>query len=298
MEYLGIPIDSVTHNQIRERWPDIQEEVIAGISREYPVYDGVAFKYNLLEKYVSDHTLDWPRLDSGRLCIDDDTFQMMALRYPEIAPLRNARHVLSQLRSTNLQVGCDGHNRCLLSPFRSVTGRNQPSTSKFVFGAPAWMRGLVQPKRGFGLAYLDYESQEFAIAAALSGDAAMQRAYTSGDPYLWFAQLVGAVPVGATKDTHEAEREEFKTLLGLAAMYQMKAPGLAWRLRSSVNYAAELLKLHRHIFAAYWKWQESIRDFAHLKGYLPTVYDWRLHVTSQTKDRTLTIMMPYWWRHR
>jgi DNA polymerase I-like protein with 3'-5' exonuclease and polymerase domains len=150
------------------------------------------------------------------------------------------------------------------------------------------MRGLVQPKRGFGLAYLDYESQEFAIAAALSGDAAMQRAYTSGDPYLWFAQLVGAVPVGATKETHEAEREQFKTLLGLAAMYQMRAPGLAWRLRSSVNYADELLKLHRHTFARYWKWQESVRDFAHLKGYLPTEYDWRLHVTSQTKDRTLT----------
>jgi DNA polymerase I-like protein with 3'-5' exonuclease and polymerase domains len=150
------------------------------------------------------------------------------------------------------------------------------------------MRGLVQPQPGFGLAYLDYEGQEFGIAAALSGDATMQRAYTSGDPYLWFAQVVGAVPVGATKETHGAEREQFKTLLGLAAMYQMQAPSLAWRLRSSVNYAAELLKLHRQVFGRYWKWQESVRDFAHLKGYLPTVYDWRLHVTSQTKDRTLT----------
>ena len=44
------------------------------------------------------------------------------------------------------------------------------------------------------VAYVDREQQEFAIAASLSGDAAMQAAYLTGDPYLAFAKQAGAVP--------------------------------------------------------------------------------------------------------
>ena len=40
----------------------------------------------------------------------------------------------------------------------------------------------------------DFSQQEFAIAAALSGDEKMQAAYRSGDPYLSFARQAGAVP--------------------------------------------------------------------------------------------------------
>ena len=45
-------------------------------------------------------------------------------------------------------VGCgrDGRNRTLLSPFSAKTGRNQPSTTKFVFGPAKWVRGLIKPE--------------------------------------------------------------------------------------------------------------------------------------------------------
>ena len=83
--------------------------------------------------------------------------------------------------------------------FSSKTGRNQPSNSKFVFGLSAWLRGLIKPSPGYGLAYIDWSQQEFGIAAALSGDHRMQEAYLSGDPYLTFAKQAGAAQADATK---------------------------------------------------------------------------------------------------
>ena len=52
------------------------------------------------------------------------------------------------------------------------------------------MRGLIRPPRGFGVAYIDFASQEVGLAAAYSGDGRMIAAYTSGDPYLAFAKAV------------------------------------------------------------------------------------------------------------
>ena len=119
----------------------------------------------------------WPRLASGTLATDDDTFRQMARAYPAVASLHELRHTLGKMKLNRLQVGGDGRNRCLLSPFRSKTGRNQPSNAKFIFGPSAWLRGLIKPKAGNGIAYLDFGSQEIAIAAALSGDDAMMGAY-------------------------------------------------------------------------------------------------------------------------
>lgn len=134
----------------------------------------------------------------------------MARSYLEIALLRELRVALSQMRLSELAVGSDGRNRCLLSAFRARTGRNQPSNSEFIFGPAVWLRGLIQPKSGHGIAYIDWSQQEFGIAAALSGDPLMQEAYLSGDPYLAFAKQAGAVPVDATKQSHKAERDQFK----------------------------------------------------------------------------------------
>jgi DNA polymerase I-like protein with 3'-5' exonuclease and polymerase domains len=64
------------------------------------------------------------------------------------------------------------------SPFGTVTGRNNPSTTKAAFGLPRWLRGLVRPTEGYGLSYIDWSQQEFGIAAALYRDPEMQAAYS------------------------------------------------------------------------------------------------------------------------
>ena len=106
--------------------------------------------------------------------------------------MRELRSALSEMRLSDLAVGSDGRNRTILSAFQSRTGRCQPSNTKYIFGPSVWLRGLIQPPEGWGVAYLDWSQQEFGIAAVLSGDEAMQAAYLSGDPYLEFAKQAGA----------------------------------------------------------------------------------------------------------
>src|SRR5262249_30253903 len=150
--------------------------------------------------------------------------------YPvEVAPIRELRHALSQMRLHELAVGADGRNRVLLSAFGSRTGRNQPSNSKYIFGPAVWLRCLIRPEPGRAVAYVDWSQQELAIAAALSGDARMQEAYVSGDFYLTFAKMASAVPATATKQTHAGEREQFK-IVALGVLYGLTADGLARRL--------------------------------------------------------------------
>ena len=217
MEHTGIPIDSATLAQLRAQGSHIQGELIARVDEPYGVFEGRTFKTERFEQFLTRQEIPWPRLASGALALDDDTFRERAQAFPILTELRELRATLSQLRLEDLAVGHDGRNRTMLSPFRAKTGRNQPSTSRFVFGPSVWIRSLIQPSRGFGLAYIDWEQQEFGIAAALSGDSQMLAAYETGDPYLAFAKQAGAVPKDATKETHATARERFKACaLGLA----------------------------------------------------------------------------------
>ncbi|MEO1994752.1 MAG: DNA polymerase I, partial [Planctomycetaceae bacterium] len=189
MEHNGVPIDTDRLSQFREHWTEIQSQLIKAIDSDYGVFDGTTFKSDRWADYLSQQEIPWPRLESGRLALDDETFRQMARSYPkQIGPIRELRHTLGQMRLNKLSVGSDGRNRCLLSPFRSRTGRNQPSNSKFIFGPSAWLRSLIKPARGRAIAYVDWSQQEFAIAAALSGDQNMLEAYASSDPYLAFAK--------------------------------------------------------------------------------------------------------------
>src|SRR5262249_35377804 len=154
---------------------------------------GLTFKYELFAEWLRITGIPWPRLESGKLDLSDDAFRQMARIYPVVAPLRELRSALSEMRLNDLAVGRDGRNRTLLSPFRARTSRNQPSNSKFIFGPSVWQRCLIKPPEGHGVAYIDYEQQEFGIAAALSGDGQMLDAYRTGDPYLAFAKQAGAV---------------------------------------------------------------------------------------------------------
>jgi hypothetical protein len=236
--------------------------------------------------YLIAHDIPWPRLPSGALALDDDTFRQMAKGYPQLAPLRELRHSLSDLRLGALAVGDDGRNRCLLSAFASRTGRNQPSNARYIFGPSVWLRGLIRPNPGCAVAYVDWSQQEFGIAAALSGDAVMMDAYRSGDPYLAFAKQAGAVPNDATKETHGAVRDQFK-VCALAVQYGMGDRSLAASLAVPEIRARELLRLHRETYPTFWKWSQAAVDHAMLHGWLHTVFGWRVHAGAEVNPRSL-----------
>jgi hypothetical protein len=229
MEHEGIPIDIENFSRITWYWSNIKDRLIAAIDDSYHVYEGRTFKVDRFYDWLARMGIPWPRHPSGQLDLTDETFRTMAKAYPAVSPLRELRSSLSSLHLGDLAVGKDGRNRCLLSPFQSRTSRNQPSNTEYIFGPSVWIRGLIKPPEGFTIAYVDWKQQEFGIAAALSGDQAMQAAYRSGDPYLTFAKQAGAAPVDATEKTHPDVRELFKACV-LGIPYGMGWYTLATRI--------------------------------------------------------------------
>ena len=286
MEWEGVPLDVATLTRLQLGWERIKTALIADIDAPYGVYEGTSFKIQRFEHYLVHGGISWPRLPSGQLDLADDTFRERAKSEPRIAPLRELRKSLSQLRLSSLTVGRDGRNRALLSAFGGKTGRNQPSNVKFIFGPSVWLRSLIRPEPGFALAYIDWSSQEFGIAAARSGDQRMMEAYASGDPYLTFAKQCGAVPQEATKDSHKRERDIFKTVV-LGTNYGMEAESLAGRLGISPLEAHELLQKHRETYPKFWHWTQNVVDDALCKLDICTVFGWHLDTRANHNPRSL-----------
>ena len=229
IERAGVPIDVATYSRFKSNWQRLVENIIRE-SDTYGIYESSTFKLYRFKHWLAERDMAWPHLDTGSLAIDGDAFAMMVDLVPSVKPIAELRDLLSQLRlPEQLSIGRDNRNRCLLSPFASRTGRNQPSGSKFIFGPASWLRGLIQPAPGMALSYVDWRQQEFGIAAALSGDATMMEAYLSGDPYLAFAKQAKAIPQDATDETHALERDRFKICV-LGTQYCMGPVTLARRI--------------------------------------------------------------------
>jgi hypothetical protein len=279
MQFNGIPIDLDVYSKLQKNWSALESKLIARVDAAFGVYEGGSFKEALFEAYLAKHGIGWPRLVTGRLKLDRDTFSSMSKRHPQIRHLHELRKTLGELRLNGLAVGDDGRNRTMLSPFSSKTGRNQPSTSKFVFGPSKWVRGLIKPTEGSALAYLDWGSQEIAIAAALSGDDLLWEAYASGDPYIAFAIQAGIAPEGATKTSHKAIRDRCKQVV-LGTNYGMTEHGVAEAAGIHVLEARDLLQKHRDTYRKFWKWADANKDRGLLGLPLETCFGWQIQATE------------------
>ena len=286
VERNGIPLDSSLHKRLNSHWDEIKSELILEVDQSFGVYDDNVFKTAKFMDYLQRKKINWPLLDSGNPMMDDETFSVMSLSHPEIIPLKELRSTLSKMRLKDLSIGEDGRNRTLLSAFRSRTGRNQPSSSKFIFGASSWLRGLVKPEEGMSLAYIDWSQQEDGIAAALSGDENMLKAYLSGDPYLAFAIQAGQAPEGATKKSHKSIRDQFKAAV-LAVQYGMGAESLAMRIGESKARGRELLQMHREAYPVFWSWSDAAVDKAMIEGRLRSVFGWEIKVSKDANPRSI-----------
>lgn len=286
MERTGVPLDRVVVERLKAQWDDVKRALITTIDQDYGVFEGTTFKAVRWVAWTQAQGILWPVLESGAPCLDEETFRAMSLAHPEIRPMHELRKVLGQLKQLGLTAGSDGRNRTLLSPFRTKTGRGAPSNAAFIFGAPGWLRGCIQPPPGRAIGYVDWCQEEFAIAGVLSGDTAMLAAYESSDPYLNLAIQAGAAPTNATKASHRAVREQFKAVT-LGVQFGMGETGLALRIGQSPAHARALLDAHRRTYARFWTWLQSVRDVAFLQGSISTSFGWRLWITNGTKVRTV-----------
>jgi hypothetical protein len=134
-------------------------------------------RYSRIEKWLEIHRLTdvWPRTPTGRPCLEEKALEAQELLHPELPALglfRELKATLEQMKLGGLPVGEDRRHRFSVHPFLTITGRNAPAGGKddsgqplpFIFGTAKWMRGLIKPPLGYGVAYLDFAAEEVAIA--------------------------------------------------------------------------------------------------------------------------------------
>jgi len=285
-ELVGTPIDVKLTERLERHWEPIQDRMIAEIDKDYGLFEGRTFKQDRFAQYLSKENIAWPTTESGQLDLRDDTFKEMSETYPQLKPIRHLRQTLAGTRLHPHAVSKDGRNRCFQNPYGSSTGRNQPTSRECIWLMPGWLRSLVKPPKGYGLAYLDFTGQEIAIAAALSGDQNMQGAYKSGDAYLWFAKKGELVPREATRQTHAEERALYKMAL-LAINYEIGAESLGLRINRPVLFARHLIELHHDLFPDYWRWSNRAVDHAMLFGWQSTMFDWIYRLAPNPRPTAL-----------
>jgi DNA polymerase-1 len=285
MEAIGAPVDVRTAERLQRDWRQLGGRAAAIVDRDFGLLDGVRLCPDRFENWLGERGIPWPRSPSGGLCWDDETFRDMARVYPEIKPLRELR-ALADFDPQALAIYPDARNRMPLRPFSTRTGRNAPSAKASVMGQAAWVRHLVRPAPGMGLALIDWCQQEFGIAAALSGDTAMQKAYAAGDPYLAFAVMAGAAPSDATAATHANIRTRYKAC-ALGLQYGMGPATLSRLTGQSEPHARDLQRRHKAAFPTFWRWSDAVEARARLVGELSSVFGWRLRVGADANPRML-----------
>ena len=290
IEDVGIPIDVTNSRRIEEHRLALRAILTDQCNAAFDLYVDGSWNNQKFVEFLIRHDIPWPTYPDGAPILRDATFGEMSdvygELYPQIPEVRQFRQTLAQLRESKLFVGADGRNRYMLGQFVAATGRNAPNAGKYIFGQPSYMRHLVQAERGRALAYVDWDCEEFVVAAALSGDPNMLDAAATGDPHMAFAILAGNAPPHATKRTYAETRKPHKAC-NLGVLYGMGTRALAFQIRRSEMEARELLNHHRRVFPRYWDWSNRAVTEATLFGYYDLSFGWRVHDGPETDPPTL-----------
>jgi DNA polymerase-1 len=307
METMGSPFDTATYERIKAALPSVEADLIKRGDAATGVYrDDGRFSFQLFEDFLIREGLEWDRTDRGRPALDADYVKRRAAGFPKLRDFHELRGTLSLLRgldkdqqpdvsdgsvrkSNILTPSADGFIRCSLWAFGSATGRNQPAASQFIFGPATWLRGLIKPPPGYGVAYIDWSQQEFALAGGLSGDQNMIAAYESGDVYMAFAIAAGLAPVGADKQNpqHGAVRDACKSVV-LGMSYGKGYASIAVDANLPVALAKMLYDSHKRTYAVFWRWIDHVITTATLRDrFIQTRWGWRQLCVPDTKTLSL-----------
>lgn len=287
MESNGIPVDRVAFEKIKDSIADVRRSLIEEAIDRFDVFEGTNLSRSKFEAWLdSVGVQEWPHTPSGLLQTSAGTIDDMTGSIPVLRGLPELLKCLNTLKLFNFEVGADARARASLWAYASKTGRNGPSPNRFLFGAAKPLRSLARPAEGHGLAYIDFSSSEFGIAAGRSGDARMREAYDTGDPYMAFAKQAKLVPMDATATSHKLVRDKCKAVV-LGQQYGMGPSSLARSAGLTPAEAVELIDHHKRTYADFWKWMQNSTDRAVLHSSIETEFGWRMHVTPDTKATSL-----------
>lgn len=176
-------------------------------------------------------------------------------------------------------VGSDSFVRPYMGIYVAQSSRSQPSATGFIPLKSAWMRYMIVPPEGYAMASIDFKSQEFLIAALLSGDKQMLEDYLSGDVYLAFGKSIGFIPKDGTKAKYKKERDQMKPVV-LGIQFDMTEIGLAkdltekWGRVVTEKEALGYLNAHKKAYPTLWRYKDQIAREYRLRGYLKLADGW------------------------
>ena len=293
VERLGVPVDLELVDRLKRNWPEIVDRLIEQNRGDFDVIGKRDIDRDKYRMWLESRGLhDWPRTQSGAYASDSNTLSDWAKYIPDVM---NLKEFLQAVRRTRLfdtlQIGSDGRNRFLASPFGSKTGRNTPSNSKSVFGPACWVRSIIQPPPGHALLYCDWSGQEYGEAAYFSGDHKMIYDYENDDPYLGFAKRIRLAPQYATKKSHAKLRDQLKVAAGLGVLYGAGPPTVARAGGMPLARASHLLREHKFIYPTFWEWRSQAIHHAQLTGEFRTCFGWTRQVSSTDSVTSLSNWM-------
>ena len=309
MTRTGCPINVPLHDLVVSKSETIRRALIGSVSH-FGIFDqeGV-FKQDRFAVVVEGlGAADiWPRNRSGQYSTRSEDFRRMTSIYPQLEEFRAAyeavaaaskasplpicadgRARLGRREQGNRRLGLVGENTSSVGfgAYRAKTGRNQPKAIEFVPAAASWRRTLVTPPLGRAIGYFDYKSQEYGVAAYLSGDRHMIADYEGGEVYLPLGVRSGLIPRDATKQTHGEFRDKVLKPVLLGLQYGRQPPGIALAIgggnpatyRKDLALAERMYRQHRTTHPTFWGWVDAVAQDAYLTGRIETNMGWRMLV--------------------
>jgi hypothetical protein len=291
MEHNGIPIDVEYLHELEANWQALRLFYIHR-DDEFGLYeeDG-SFCTDGMENLVqAKGWTTWPRTITGKLELKSTTIGKQAKHHPELRKLQKLRDTIAELRLGAFlnTIGEDGCSRIAIMPLWTRTGRNQPSArdKAYLLSMPSWTHGLIRPPQGWGVAGLDWVSQEPGIVAGLSQDPALIADYRSGDLHMRFAIRAGLAPEWATKRSHGPLRDAVKPI-SIGVNYGISKYGVAAQTGKSLQWSVDVLARHHHTYPVRVQWQQDVVAQAMFDERIVSTLGWPMAVHAGTSRRTL-----------
>jgi hypothetical protein len=289
----GMPIDMDLWNLVQENKAAVVAELIRRFDPSYgtdtPIYtlEG-EWSYTRFNNWLASIPVRaWPRLNSGQLDTSADAFRLMYGTVPGLEGLHALRDSLGFIVKARLPIGPDGRNRPSLFPLATASGRN--AHAKSPYNTHAGMRSFMLFDPSMTGFYLDWRSQEVAVAAARFGDPVLRAEYEGGDVYHALALMCGLTndpdPV-RWKANNRAQRDRMKPIQ-LGINYGMGVPSLARGLDRHPLIAAEIIHRYAQKHPIFWRGRLEAVQTAMLRRRIESSYGWPLHISHSPNQCSL-----------
>jgi hypothetical protein len=255
VRWRGIPIDMEKYSRALRQAPKAAAAMRLELNHQLgaEVYFSGIFKRKTVFAVMRRERIPIPTdPKTGAPSCATKLIKSMVDTYPLLGVYYEYKRMIDALRSLKLEIGSDGRNRRWLNPFATKTGRNNPSTNRYIFGLPHTMRSFIKPGPGMALAQLDIGNEEVGVAAALSGDPQLIADYLAGDVYREFAKAA----LGLT-DVNKRQRQVYKGCV-LGRIYGMGAKTLARNLGISVDEARRILQKMKERYPVLHEWLDRV----------------------------------------